>query len=245
MSTLPQKAKVVVIGAGIVGNSLVYHLAKLGWTDMVQIDKGPLPNPGGSTGHASNFIFPVDHSKEMCKLTQDSVQTYIDLGTYTMSGGIELARTDGRMQEIQRRISSAKAWGEPGEMITPEQIKEMAPFVNTDDIKGGFYSPTAGVVDSLQAGNLMRQYATDKGALSVHSQVEVIDIHVEDGVVKRVETTEGTIETEYVLIATGVWSPLLGKMTGVHIPLAPIVHQFSTVGPISIFEETEGEINFH
>lgn len=244
MSTLPKTAKVVVIGAGIVGNSLVYHLAKLGWTEMVQIDKGPLPNPGGSTGHASNFIFPVDHSKEMCKLTQDSVQTYIDLGTYTMSGGIELARTDERMQEITRRVSSAKAWGEPGEIITPEQIKEMAPFVNTDLVKGGFYSPTAGVVDSLQAGNLMRQYAIDQGALSVHSQVEVTDIVVEDGVVKSAVTSEGTIEAEYVLIATGVWSPLLAKMTGIRIPLAPIVHQFTTVGPISIFEETEGEINF-
>lgn len=244
MSTLPANAKVVVIGAGIVGNSLVYHLAKLGWKNMVQIDKGPLPNPGGSTGHASNFIFPVDHSKEMCKLTQDSVNTYMELGTYTMSGGIELARTDDRMQEITRRITSAKAWGEPGELVTPEQIKEMAPFVNTELIKGGFYSPTAGVVDSLQAGNLMRQYAQDKGALSVHSQVEVLDIFVEDGVVRGVKTTEGEIEAEYVLIACGVWSPLLAKMTGINIPLAPIVHQFTTVGPISIFEATEGEINF-
>ncbi|MEM7330890.1 MAG: FAD-dependent oxidoreductase [Chloroflexota bacterium] len=244
MSNLPSKAKVVVIGAGIVGNSLVYHLAELGWTDMVQIDKGPLPNPGGSTGHASNFIFPVDHSKEMCKLTQDSVATYTKLGTYTMSGGIELARTDDRMQEITRRVSSAKAWGEPGEVITPERIKELAPFVNIEEIKGGFYSPSAGVVDSLQAGNLMRQYAIDKGALSVHSQVEVTNICVENGAVKCVETTAGNIDTEYVLIATGVWSPLLGKMTGVDIPLAPIVHQFTTVGPISIFEETEGEINY-
>ena len=65
MSTLPAQAKAVIIGAGIVGNSMAYHLARLGWTDLVQIDKGPLPNPGGSTGHASNFIFPVDHAKEM------------------------------------------------------------------------------------------------------------------------------------------------------------------------------------
>ena len=72
MSNFPNKAKVVVIGAGIVGNSLLYHLAKMGWTDMVQLDKGTLLNPGGSTGHASNFIFPVDHSKEMTLLTLDS-----------------------------------------------------------------------------------------------------------------------------------------------------------------------------
>ncbi|MDH3520046.1 MAG: FAD-dependent oxidoreductase, partial [Myxococcales bacterium] len=72
MSTLPGRARAVVIGAGIVGNSLVHHLARLGWSDLVLLDKGPLPNPGGSTGHASNFIFPVDHSKEMTALTLDS-----------------------------------------------------------------------------------------------------------------------------------------------------------------------------
>ncbi|MCY3891530.1 MAG: FAD-dependent oxidoreductase, partial [bacterium] len=68
MADVPEKAKCVVIGAGIVGNCLVGHLSKLGWTDLVLLDKGPLPNPGGSTGHASNFIFPVDHNKEMCLL---------------------------------------------------------------------------------------------------------------------------------------------------------------------------------
>ena len=73
MATVPATARVVVIGAGIVGNSLVHHLARLGWRDIVQIDKGALPNPGGSTGHASNFIFPVDHSREMTDLTLDSV----------------------------------------------------------------------------------------------------------------------------------------------------------------------------
>ena len=74
MSRFPPSARVVMIGAGIVGNSVACHLARLGWEDIVQIDKGPLPNPGGSTGHASNFIFPVDHSREMTALTLDSVR---------------------------------------------------------------------------------------------------------------------------------------------------------------------------
>ena len=83
MATVPQSARCVVIGAGIVGNSLVYHLAKLGWRDIVQIDKGALPNPGGSTGHASNFIFPVDHSREITDLTLDSVAQYKEMGVFT------------------------------------------------------------------------------------------------------------------------------------------------------------------
>ena len=71
---LPTSAKAVIIGAGIVGNSMAYHLARLGWRDIVQVDKGPLPNPGGSTGHASNFLFPVDHTKEMTELTHESMR---------------------------------------------------------------------------------------------------------------------------------------------------------------------------
>ena len=109
---VPATAKVVVIGAGIVGNSLVHHLARLGWRDIVQIDKGPLPNPGGSTGHASNFIFPVDHSRELADLTLDSMRQYKELGVFTESGGFEVARTEERMEELRRRMSSARsrAW---------------------------------------------------------------------------------------------------------------------------------------
>ena len=103
---VPAAARVVVIGAGIVGNSLAYHLARLGWKDLVLIDKGPLPNPGGSTGHASNFIFPVDHSREMTALTADSVRQYKELDVFTQSGGIEVARTEERMQELQRLPTS-------------------------------------------------------------------------------------------------------------------------------------------
>ena len=96
--------KIVVIGAGIVGNSVAYHLTRLGATDITMIDKGPLPNPGGSTGHASNFIFPVDHSKEMTALTLESMRQYKDLGVFIESGGIEIARTEERMQELTRRM---------------------------------------------------------------------------------------------------------------------------------------------
>src|ERR671916_3272790 len=100
---LPGSARVVVIGAGIVGNSLAHHLALQGWTDIVQLDTGPLPNPGGSTGHASNFIFPADHSKEMTALTADSVRQDEELGVFTRCGGIEVGRTVERMEELRRR----------------------------------------------------------------------------------------------------------------------------------------------
>ena len=116
MTDIPGRASAVIIGAGIVGNSLAHHLARLGWRDLVLVDKGPMPNPGGSTGHASNFIFPIEYSKMMFELTADSTAQYKDLGVFTESGGIEVARTPERMTELRRRCSQAKAWGIPAEL---------------------------------------------------------------------------------------------------------------------------------
>src|SRR5665213_4401521 len=128
---LPASQRIVIIGAGIVGNSVAYHLTQLGESEITLLDKGPLPNPGGSTGHASNFIFPVDHSKEMTSLTLESMRQYTDLGVFVESGGIEIARNEERMQELTRRIASAKTWGiEPVSLITPQEVKELVPFIN-------------------------------------------------------------------------------------------------------------------
>src|ERR671934_114717 len=137
MGTVPREARAVVIGCGIVGSSVAYHLVQEGWADVVLLDKGPLPNPGGSTGHASNFIYLVDHSKEMTALTLESVRQYDELGVFTRSGGIEVARTEERMQELARRMSSAKSWGiEPVSLVSPAEIKELVPFIDESVIVG-------------------------------------------------------------------------------------------------------------
>src|SRR5579872_6735378 len=163
MSNLPRQANVVIIGAGIVGNSMAYHLARLGWRDIVLLDKGAMPNPGGSTGHASNFIFPVDHSKEMTRFTLDSMRQYRELGVFIESGGIEVARTTERMEELKRRMASARSWGVEAELISPARIKELVPYANTDILLGGFYTPSVGTVDSLRAGTIMRDWAREQG----------------------------------------------------------------------------------
>jgi glycine cleavage system aminomethyltransferase T/glycine/D-amino acid oxidase-like deaminating enzyme len=245
MTELPTSARAVVIGAGIVGNSLVYHLARLGWTDLVLVEKGALPNPGGSTGHASNFIFPVDHSKEMTALTKDSSRQYAELGVLTVSGGVEVARTEDRMEELKRRASSAAAWGEPDtELLTPEQVVERVPFISTDAILGGWYTPGVAVVDPLRAGTLMREYAQGRNGLTIAAGTEVTGIDIENGRARRVRTDKGEIEAEAVFVACGVWSPRIARMAGASIPLTPAVHQFITVGPIPLFEQTAGEIAY-
>ncbi|MGN6380629.1 MAG: GcvT family protein [Gaiellales bacterium] len=245
MSDLPSNARAVVIGAGIVGNSLCHHLAREGWTDIVLLDKGPFPNPGGSTGHASNFIFPVDHSKEMTALTLDSVRQYVELGVFTRSGGIEVARTQERMQELARRMSSAAAWGVDGvSLITPAQVRELVPFIDETVIIGGFHTEGVGVVDSLRAGTLMREGAVTAGALRAVANVEVLGIDVEHGQVRRVRTTRGDIEAELVVIACGVWSPRMARMAGASIPLTPAVHQMIDVGPVPRFADATSHIEY-
>src|SRR6188472_2828888 len=244
MASVPPTARVVVIGAGIVGNSLVAHLARLGWTDIVQIDKGPLPNPGGSTGHASNFIFPVDHSREITDLTLDSVRQYKEMGVFTESGGFEVARTEERMEELRRRMSSAKAWGIEAHLVEPAEVVEKVPFLDPDQIIGAFWTPSVGVVDSLRAGTIMREKALESGALTVVPTVEVTGLDVEEGRIRRVRTTGGDIEAEHVVIACGVWSPKIGDMAGISIPLTPAVHQMISVGPCPQLSGLPGEINF-
>jgi glycine cleavage system aminomethyltransferase T/glycine/D-amino acid oxidase-like deaminating enzyme len=244
MSTLPDRASVVVIGAGIVGNSLAYHLARLGWKDIVLLDKGPFPSPGGSTGHASNFIFPVDHSKEMTLFTQESVRQYRALDVFTLSGGIEVARTPERMEELKRRLASAKAWGEPAELLTPREVRERVPFLDDKVILGGFYCPGVGVVDSLRAGTLMRERAQAQGALTAVANTEILGIVVEGGRVRAVRTSRGVIRADVVAISCGVWSPRIARMAGASIPLTPAVHQMIDVGPVPLFGRTHGEIEY-
>src|SRR5256886_8652850 len=165
---LPGSQRVVVIGAGIVGNSLAYHLFRLGVTDVLLLDKGPLPNPGGSTGHASNFIYLVDHSKEMTALTVDSVRQYREMGVFIRSGGVEVARTPERMQELTRRMASAASWGiEPVSLLSPAGVKELVPYIDESVILGGFYTPSVGAVDSPRARPPMRDPGQAAGAPQV------------------------------------------------------------------------------
>jgi glycine cleavage system aminomethyltransferase T/glycine/D-amino acid oxidase-like deaminating enzyme len=239
------QASAVIIGAGIVGNSIAFHLAELGWRDLVLVDKGPMPNPGGSTGHASNFIFPIEYSRLMMELTRDSTRQYQQLGVFTQSGGIEVARTPERMAELRRRCTAARAWGIRAEAISPAEARKLVPYLDESVILGGAYFPTVGVVDSLRAGTLMRERAQDSGALRVLAGTEVLAIETTpEGRVRAVRTSTGLIVTDTCVICCGVWSPRIARMAEARIPLTPIVHQMISVGPIGLFAGTAGEIAY-
>jgi glycine cleavage system aminomethyltransferase T/glycine/D-amino acid oxidase-like deaminating enzyme len=245
----PARATIAVIGAGIVGNCLVGHLAELGWDDLLLIDKGPLPNPGGSTGHASNFIFPTDHNREIAMLTLESQRQYAALGVNTTCGGIEVARTAARLEELRRRKTSARAWGIEAELLTPAEVVAKAPFVNGDAILGGFYTPSVSVVDSVRAGAIMRERAQARGVLTVLDDTEITGLAVARPRfgrprIRAVLTAGGAIEVEQVVIACGVWSPRLAGMAGATIPLTPAVHQMADMGSIDLLRRTGNEIGY-
>ncbi|MGH2915835.1 MAG: GcvT family protein [Solirubrobacteraceae bacterium] len=243
-SSPPRRQRTVIIGAGIVGNSLAYHLTQLGESEITLLDKGPLPNPGGSTGHASNFIFPVDHSKEMTALTLESMRQYKALDVYLQCGGIEVARTPARMQELDRRMVAACTWGiEPVSLLTRQEIKQLVPFIDESLLLGGFYTPGAGVVDSLRAATIMRERAQAAG-LTVCANTEVVGLDVRDGRVVGVRTDRGEIETERVVIACGCWSPRIAAMAGAKIPLTPAVHQMIDIGPVARFADARTLVDY-
>ncbi|MGI8711867.1 MAG: GcvT family protein [Solirubrobacteraceae bacterium] len=242
--SLPARQSFVIIGAGIFGNSVAYHLTQLGETEITLLDKGPLPNPGGSTGHASNFIFPVDHSKEMTALTKESMRQYKDLDVYLECGGIEIARSEERMQELARRMVSAATWGiEPVSLVSPAEIKQLVPFIEEGLLLGGFYTPGAGVVDSLQAATIMRERAAQAGA-TIAANTEVLGLDVEHGHVRRVRTSRGDIEADRVVIACGCWSSRIARMAGANIPLTPAVHQMIDIGPVPRFADARTLVDY-
>ena len=244
MSELPLQARVVVIGAGIVGNGLAWHLARLGWRDIVQLDKGPLPNPGGSTGHASSFTFAVDHSRQTSTWSIESIREFEDLGTFTRTGGIEVARTPERMHELRRRLALAHAWGIDSEVLGPAQVKVLVPYMDESRILGGFHTPAVGVVDPLHAGTLYRKKAMALGALQSFANTEVMGLDVKDGRVTAVRTSRGSIAADVVVVCGGVWSRRVAAMAGATIPLVPAVHQMVDIGPVPEFAALDNPLAY-
>ena len=231
----PASARLVIVGAGIAGNSLAWHLARLGWRDIVLLDKGPLPNPGGSTGHASSFTFPVEYSRQMVEWCMDSIGQFTELGVFTRCGGIEVARTEARMAELRRRLGAARAFGVDAELLDPAGVGRLMPHIDERLILGGFHVPSVGVVDPLHGGTLMRDRAVSLGALAVFAGTEVTGIDVDAGRVAGVRTTRGDIRSEVVVVCGGVWSARVAAMAGARIPLTPAVHQMVDIGPIPEF----------
>lgn len=232
--TPPSQAKTVIIGAGAVGCSVAYHLTELGAEDVVVIDQGPLPVTGGSSTHAPGIMFQTSPSKIQTKTAHYTSRLLKDAGAYTEVGGIELARSEERMNFLRRRVEWAKSYGLPKpQLLDPEEVTEHLPLINEDEILGGYYSPTDGRVDSTEA---LTWYMQTSSA-SFIGNTEVTDIDVSGNEVRAVETDRGRIECNRCVLATNNWAYQTGKMAGLDLPIAPVEHQYAVTEP---FDELSG-----
>ncbi len=239
---MESSARVVVIGAGIVGCGVAEHLTRMGWRDVVVLDQGPLFRAGGSTSHAPGLMFQTNPSKTMTDLAKYSVGRYSELELdgqpccYQV-GGIEVAATPERWKDLKRKHGLAASWGLQSHLISPEECQEKIPLLDGSKIYGGFYVPTDGIAKAVRACEAMANLATERGA-KFYGETEVTGIEVKNGRVRAVETDKGRIETELVVSCAGMWGPKIGRMVGMKIPLTPMQHQYAWTTPL---EELEGE----
>ena len=236
MSPLPENANIVIIGqGGIVGSTTAYHLVQQGWDNIVGLDKSSIPTDVGSTSHASDFCFMTAHSKIAVFTAMYSQQFYRQRGHYVNVGGMEVARADDneRMDELKRKVASGKAFGSNVSLITPDQVKERFPFVEKDLLQGAMWDPDAGLVvprSQKVAGELVKD-CQETGQLQAFEHTAVTDIDVQNGQVCGVQTDQGYIKTNLVIIATGMWGAPVAQKAGVRLPLTPVEHPLLFFGP--------------
>ena len=206
LSTMRNQARVVIIGAGIVGCSTAYHLAQMGWGDIVVVDQGPLFETGGSTSHAPGLMFQINPSRAMTELAKYSVDLYSRLTLngepcFYKVGGMEVAWTKRRFEDFKRRLGLGKSWGVEGELIGAREAMERVPILS-DKIQGALYVPTDGIAKAVLAAEAMASEARESGA-NFYPHTRVTGIEVDGGRVRAVVTTGGRILTDIVVASGG------------------------------------------
>jgi glycine cleavage system aminomethyltransferase T/glycine/D-amino acid oxidase-like deaminating enzyme len=249
MSKFPSRARVVIVGlGGIVGASVAHHLVERGWDDIVGIDKSAIPTDIGSTAHASDFCYTTSHDFLSCWTTLYSIGFYEKLGHYARVGGLEVARVgdDSRMEEIRRKIGSAKAFGTRARLIGPKEIKEKFPLIEENMIQGGLWDPDAGLVvprSQAVAGELVDK-AVASGKLRSFPNTPATGLKIENGRIRGVVTERGTIEADLVVVCTGLWGRLIAEMAGEDLPVMPVDHPLLWFGPYDKFAGTGKDIGY-
>lgn len=240
------KANLVIIGAGIVGCSAAYHFTKLGWRDIVVVDQGPLFQTGGSTSHAPGLIFQTNSSRmmyEMAKYTTRLLSTlsYEDEPCWYPVGGIEVAQTEARLQDLKRRHGFATAYGLEAHLLTPREVRDLIPILDDRVIKGGYFVPSDGNTRGWQSAAALAELARATGGAEFYGDTKVIDIIVEDRRVRGVVTARGSITADNVLMCTNIWGPVLGDQADIKLPLMAVEHQYLISEPLP---ELAGETRF-
>ncbi len=245
ISKFPEKADVVIVGVGgIVGSMLAYWLAELGQKNIVGLEKSTIiPSDIASTAHASDFVYNTTHDKLGCWTTSFSRKFYEDNGFFLKKGGLEICRKgdDERWEELKRKVASGKAFGTNVRLISAAEAVEKFPLLEEDSMIGAMWDPDAGLVvpRSQEVVNFAVETAKDKGALKTFTNTPATGFEVENQKIVAVKTDRGNIKTDKVVIASGIWGPLMGDMAGVGVPLMPVEHPLLFFGPYEEIQDTE------
>ena len=235
-SNQPASARAVIIGGGIVGCSTAYHLAKLGWNDTVLLERHKLTS--GSTFHAAGLVGQLRASANITQLLGYSVELYKTLERETgqatgwkMNGGLRLACTRERWNEVKRQATTAQSFGLEMHLLSAQQAQDLWPLMTVDDVVGAAFLPTDGQANPSDITMALARGARMAGA-TICEDTEVLNIEVVDGKIKAVITTHGRIECEIVVLCAGQWTRALAATVGVNVPLVPVQHQYIITGQI-------------
>jgi len=237
-SKFPTDAEVVIVGVGgIVGSMLAYWLTELGQKNIVGLEKSTvIPSDIASTAHASDFVYNTTHDKLGNWTTAFSRSFYEDNGFFLKKGGLEVCRKDddALWDELKRKVASGKAFGTNIRLISASEAKEKFPLLEEESIRGAMWDPDAGLVTprSQDVVRFAIESAKKKGALTTYTDTPAVDFEIENGRLTGVKTDKGTIKTDKVVIASGIWGPLIGEMAGVPVPLSPVEHPLLFFGPL-------------
>ena len=225
---LPKRARVVIVGGGVIGCSIAYHLAKIGWSDVVLLERKQLTS--GTTWHAAGLVGQLRPSINMTQLAKYTGELYRGLEAetgqatgYRQCGSISLATNHERFEELKRSASMAKVFDLPVDVITPEQIKELYPIANVDDLVGGIHIPSDGYANAVDITMALAKGAKQGGA-QIFENTKVTQIRHDGERVTGVDTADGTIDADYVVLCGGMWTRDLAASIGVTVPLHACEH---------------------
>jgi dimethylglycine oxidase len=234
--------RLVIIGAGIVGAAAAYHLAQLGWRDILVLDKGDIPENDGSTSHAPGGVVALSHGKLMTQLAQYGTKLYRDLApfspernSYHPVGGLDVAIGEEKWLDLVRLEGKAKAFGVEAHLLSPRETKTKLPLLDERTIRGSIFVPSSALVAGAHVTGALLREAETMGGVRWAGQTPVTDVEVKDGRVSAVLTANPDlprIECEAVLLCTNVWGPVLGDKLGIPIPLMPCEHQYVFLDPL-------------